>query len=249
MLHTIRRLARALPLLAIAACATAQPSPSGLLGESRQILLVTTRGWDSSAAMLRRYERAGESDGWRPVGTPMRAIVGRSGLGVGGDLLGGAGPAKKEGDGRAPAGIFSVGPAFGYAPSGAIPSMRMPYLHLIPSVECVDDIASPRYNTIADTTKVTKDWRSSEAMWRAGRFYEWGLLVGHNTSPIVPGNGSCIFIHVWGGPSVTTSGCTALDSADVVELLGWLDPSKAPLLVQMPEDDLARLGLRELLGG
>jgi L,D-peptidoglycan transpeptidase YkuD (ErfK/YbiS/YcfS/YnhG family) len=85
-------------------------------------------------------------------------------------------------------------------------------------------------------------------MWRAGRFYEWGLLVGHNTSPIVPGNGSCIFIHVWGGPSVTTSGCTALDSADVVELLGWLDPSKAPLLVQMPEDDLARLGLRALLG-
>ena len=247
MLPTIPDPLRMLPLLLlalVAGCAVAQPSHPVIPDESRQVLLVTTRGWDSSGALLRRYERVGSA--WRGVGGAMRAIVGRNGLGVALGALDGAGPAKHEGDGRAPAGIFSLGPAFGYASPDAIPALRMPYLRLVPGVECIDDIASPRYNTIADTTRVGKDWRSSEAMWRAGRFYEWGVVVGHNAHPIVPGNGSCIFLHVWGGPAVATSGCTALDVADVMALLAWLDPAKSPLLVQMPEEDLARLGLREL---
>ena len=36
-------------------------------------------------------------------------------------------PVKREGDGRAPAGIFSLSGAFGYAPPGEFPWLKLPY--------------------------------------------------------------------------------------------------------------------------
>ncbi|HEU4414166.1 MAG TPA: hypothetical protein VFT65_05235, partial [Candidatus Angelobacter sp.] len=64
--------------------------------------------------------------------------------------------------------------------------------------------------------------------------YRWGILVEHNSNPATPGAGSCIFMHIWRGPGQPTVGCTAMQQADLESLLGWLDPVRDPLLVQMP---------------
>ena len=71
-------------------------------------------------------------------------------------------------------------------------------------------------------------------MRRADDLYRWGILVDHNANPPVPGGGSCIFMHMWRGPGQPTVGCTAMPQADLELLLGWLDPERKPLLVQLP---------------
>ena len=67
--------------------------------------------------------------------------------------------------------------------------------------------------------------------------YQFGVFVAHNSDPIVPGASSCIFLHIWGdqshGPAGTV-GCTAMAEFNIRLLLRWLDPTKHPVLVQMP---------------
>jgi zinc D-Ala-D-Ala dipeptidase len=212
------------------------------LARSRQLVVVTTRDWDSVPGTLRRFERKNSKAKWQPVGAAVPVVVGRNGLGwgVGLGARAGDGPDKKEGDGKAPAGVFKLGPAFGFDASSSS-WLKMPYAPLTPSVECVDDVKSGQYNQIVDRNGVQAiDWRSSERMRSVGG-YRWGVVVGHNASPPVAGRGSCIFLHIWAGPEKGTAGCTAMGQPDLEELLRWLDAKKNPLLVQLPEAEYARL--------
>src|SRR5829696_3757437 len=111
------RLSLACALLACAQHAAGKtPAP---LARSRQLVVVTTRGWDDVPGTLRRFERQGIRGAWAKVGADVPVAVGRNGLGWGVGLFdagAAAGPQKKEGDGKAPAGVFALGPAFGFAP-------------------------------------------------------------------------------------------------------------------------------------
>ena len=215
------------------------------LARSRQLVVVTTGGWDALAGTLRRYERKGAKSAWRSVGAELPVVVGRNGLGWGEGLndARGDGPVKKEGDGKAPAGVFRLTSAFGYAPARDARWLRMPYLALTETIECVDDVNSSNYNLILDRNRVAPvDWKSSEQMRGQGESYRWGVVVAHNSDPPVAGRGSCIFLHVWRGPDKGTAGCTALEQARLEELMRWLDPQKRPALVQLPRAEYARLG-------
>ena len=230
-------------LLAAAAQPAAAKSPAPL-ARARQLVVVTTRGWDEVPGVLRRFERKGKRGAWARVGADVGVAVGRNGLGWGAGLVetgaAAAGPRKKEGDGKAPAGLFALGTAFGFAPLREAAWLRLPYTPLTPSVECVDDAASRRYNLIVDREEVVGvDWSSSERM-RSVEGYRWGLVVRHNAAPPVAGRGSCIFLHVWAGPGQGTAGCTAMEESSLKELLRWLDPQKGPLLVQLTGDEYAR---------
>ncbi|MEP7272621.1 MAG: L,D-transpeptidase family protein, partial [Acidobacteriota bacterium] len=109
-------------------------------------------------------------------------------------------------------------------------------------VECVDDVDSTHYNRLVDRAKTTTlDWKSSEQMLRRDEQYRWGIIVDHNANTPVPGGGSCIFIHIWAGPSNGTSGCTAMAHGQIEELLGWLIPGAGPVLVQLPQPEFSRL--------
>jgi L,D-peptidoglycan transpeptidase YkuD (ErfK/YbiS/YcfS/YnhG family) len=143
-----------------------------------------------------------------------------------------AGPTKREGDDKAPAGVFRLGTAFGYAKK-PLPT-RMRYVPLTPNIVAVDDPKSRYYNQLVDRTKVSDaDWQSAENMLLSDQRYKWGVWVKHNDPP-VPRGGSCIFLHVWKDRSTLTSGCTAMSERDMVRLLGWLDPAKEPRLIQLP---------------
>lgn len=249
-----------LPLCLLSIASLCPPLPAqvarittDVLGNSTQAIVVTTADWNAVPGRLRRYERTDTNAAWHAVGQPIEIVVGTNGLGWGigviralGDARAAADPVKKEGDGKSPAGVFTLGTAFGYA-AEALPGLKLPYLQLTPSIECVDDPRSKNYNRIVDRNTVTPDWNSSEHMREAGESYVWGAVVNHNgttrdaNAAPVPGGGSCVFLHIWHSADHGTAGCTAMTEANLKSLLLWLDPARKPLLVQMPEPTLHRV--------
>jgi L,D-peptidoglycan transpeptidase YkuD (ErfK/YbiS/YcfS/YnhG family) len=178
------------------------------------------------------------------VGAPVPVNLGRGGLGWGRGLHGlalGPGPVKREGDGRAPAGLFRVGPGFAYAPE-EVGAARLEVLRADADLICVDGVESAHYNRIVRRSAVAKDWKSFEEMLRADGQYRLGAVVAHNADPVTPGAGSCIFLHIWLGPGVASSGCTNMAPEAMLELLRWLDADKAPVLAQLPRAEFLRFG-------
>jgi D-alanyl-D-alanine dipeptidase len=198
---------------------------------SLQAVVVTTPSWAAVSGTGQRFERKRAGSKWRPAGDSFPVVVGRNGLAADPEVAAVMGaPAKHEGDGKAPAGMFPLTFAFGTAAETA-----MPFTNLEEFTECVDDVKSSHYNTVVNRMKVGNfDWHSSEKMLAVGGQYERGVFVAYNSFPAVKGNGSCIFLHIWKSPETGTAGCTAMKRQDLETILGWLQPSKNPYLVQMP---------------
>ncbi len=220
------------------------PPPVPPAQDARQLLVVTTAGWDTVPGTLRRFERDSLRGAWREVGEPVPIVVGRSGMGWGKGLhpeRPAAGPVKREGDGRAPAGAFRLGSAFGYASASAVPWIRMPYLRSTESFRCVDDVKSAYYNRVVDSAVVEKDWTGNvERMRLDDDRYKLGAIVEHNWGAQTrAGDGSCIFLHIWSGPGQGTAGCTAMSEVAIRDVLRWLDPDLSPTLVQLPRAEYA----------
>ena len=206
--------------------------------KSLQVVVVTTAGDEATTGTARRYERRSPKDKWKAVGEPFQVVVGRSGLAWGDELESAKLPAKikAEGDGKAPAGRFPLTAAFGTATKPT--EVELPYTKLDEYTECVDDTRSSFYNRIVDRMHVGNfDWRSSEKMKAVGDEYALGVFVAYNSFPIVPGRGSCIFLHVWKDASTPTSGCTAMPRNELERIVPWLQPTKFPYLVQLTADD------------
>jgi len=205
-------------------------STRDVVDASQQLIVVTSKNWDDIQGSAQRYERDGST--FKKSGDAFAVVLGKSGMAWGKGLFEpGEGPVKREGDGKAPAGVFKLGTAFGFDP---VAQTKLPYLALTPTTECVDDSQSSRYNKLVDGSVISKDWSSSEHMRNEDVLYRKGIVIDHNT-PATPGAGSCIFFHIWRGPTAPTAGCTAMDQADISRLFNWLDPRETPLLVQMPE--------------
>lgn len=240
-----------LPSLLLLACSwplvTARAATHEL-DRSRQCVVVLTENWTSTTGVMHSFERSRAT--WKERGPGFAVVVGKNGLGQGRGIVGlnfENAPEKREGDDRAPAGIFRLSSAFGYAPARAATWIKLPYLALSKQVEGIDDPISRHYNKLVDRSKLAKiDWRSSEQMRRDDVLYKWGVVVGHNSTAL-PGAGSCIFLHIWKSPASATAGCTAMPESDLVRLLQWLDPARHPILVQMPRANYramqARYGL------
>lgn len=215
-----------------AAPATASPIPA----HTRQLVTAIVPDWDAPTAELRLWLRDG--DRWRAAGPAWPAVIGRGGAAWGIGLHGdGApanrtGPVKREGDGKSPAGVFALAGTYGYAarpPDGA----GLPYTPVDATWKCVDDPASRHYNQIVNARTTAPDWASAEDMRRPDALYAWVVEVAHNATR-APGHGSCIFLHVWGGPDDTTSGCTAMDEPRLAALLAQLSPAASPAFVLLP---------------
>ena len=179
-------------------------------------MVVRSPDWAATAGTMQRYSRS-KDGGWEVVGAAIPVVVGRKGI---------AEPeAKREGDGKAPAGLFPLGTAFGFD-TGA--PTRMSYLQLKDSTECVDDVTSRFYNQIVDRNDVDPDWNSSERMRRITE-YKRGIAVDYNRERVA-GKGSCIFLHHWSGPASSTAGCIAMSEEDLLTVLSWLDPGAKPMI-------------------
>ncbi len=210
--------------------------------QPRQLIVVVTSNWQAVDGQLQRFEWTEPT--WQAIGKPIRVVVGRNGLGWGLGLhpMPEDGPQKKEGDGRAPAGIFALRYAFGFDPPEKLAGIKIPYVQCTGRLECVDDPKSSHYNQILDRpTNGAPDWNSSERMRSPDGEYRLGIVVEHNTSPPVPGGGSCVFMHIWSGPGIGTAGCTAMREGDIESLISWIDAQSFPVLVQLPQSECDRV--------
>jgi D-alanyl-D-alanine dipeptidase len=224
-------------LLALSLPASMRASRTSELEQCNQCVVVLTENWQSTTGTLRAFERDGRTETWKDRGPQVPVVVGKNGLGQGLGLVNegfSGAPTKKEGDNKAPAGIFRLSSAFGYAPKESAPWIKLPYLALAKDTEGIDDPASRYYNQLVNRSAIAQpDWHSSEQMLRKDALYKWGVVVQHNATAI-PGAGSCIFLHIWRDSASPTAGCTAMRENDLVALMRWLDPDHHPILVQMP---------------
>jgi len=221
-----------------------QKKDSPIPSESKQLLFATVSGWDEVKAELRRFERTDR--GWKQIGEAWPAVLGVHGAAWGrglhgnGSPAGQVGPVKVEGDGKSPAGVFTLRASFGYDKAPP-PGARLPYTRVDKDWLCIDDGASTHYNQVLDTGGVKVDWSSFEAMRRPDELYRRVIVVDHNPEPS-PGAGSCIFLHLWHGPDGGgTAGCTAMAPDPMEALLAWLDPAARPVYVLLPADRAAAL--------
>jgi zinc D-Ala-D-Ala dipeptidase len=231
----------AAPAVASQPSTAARAASTPLVG-ARQMVLVVTPDWDSTSGTLRRYVRASGTGAWRAVGAAVPIVVGRTGVAWDDSQVQPAKgePVKREGDGRSPAGAFALDTAFGFDIRQIASWVRLPYVQLRTTTECVDDDRSVHYNTIVNRDSVARvDWSSSERM-REIEQYAYGVHVAYNAPPR-PSRGSCIFLHIWGGPRSVTAGCTAMEQSALKTLIAWIDPKQRPMLVQLPASAVRRL--------
>lgn len=222
----------------------ATPAASSPLAGAGQLVLVVTKDWNTNQAWLRRFERSA-SGTWRPLGETVAVTVGRNGLAWGRGLHGtalGPGPVKVEGDGRAPAGVFTFSTAFAYQPEDLWKPAKMPMHRVTDRTVCVETINSKSYNRILDEDDRTpRDWVNPDRMLRPDGLYRYGLFVDHNAPDTKAGAGSCIFFHIWRRPGASTAGCTAMNMTAIQVILAWMDSARKPILVQLPQAELVRL--------
>lgn len=232
-------------LLAAAPVLARQAVPGiAQMQQARQLVVVTTSGWDDHQGHLQTYVRDGQ--GWKPAAQAFAVAIGKSGSAWGEGLFPPqkTGPQKQEGDGRSPAGIYGIGEAFGYAPTART---KLDYHQMQASNWCIDVPDSPFYNQIVDEKDVgalgvegASEHMRLDLHNNGDVRYRQGFVIAHNAKA-TPGRGSCIFAHLWRTPGEPTAGCTAMAPANMEALQAWLDPKKQPLFVLLPRAEYIRL--------
>ena len=194
---------------------------------SQQVILVVSKDFNNSSASMECYE-----DGEKVFET-LHVNIGKNGLGWGlGEIIltqNSDEPLKKEGDKKAPAGVFKLTNIFGYEEKR---NLHMPYLFASKKLICVDDVTSANYNQIIQMPDNRP--KSFEYMKRDDNQYELGIVVAHNKSGVKQG-GSCIFIHVEKFENAPTVGCTSMSLEELEKISSWLDKTKNPIVIQIPK--------------
>lgn len=185
-------------------------------GTSGSTQLVTvTASPHATSATLSTWVRRGTC--WRRVAGPWTARLGRSGLSS----------HKREGDGATPTGTYRFGATmYGIA---ANPGVRFRYHRLTCGDWWDEDPGSATYNEFRHVAcgAAPRFGGGSEALWKISPQYRYFAVISYNASPVVPGRGSAIFLHVAVG---ATAGCVSLPEARLVQLLRWLRPASRPLI-------------------
>jgi L,D-peptidoglycan transpeptidase YkuD (ErfK/YbiS/YcfS/YnhG family) len=194
------------------------PTPAVLAGipvGCKQALVVTPTGPHPFSATLTCYQK--NNDEWVVRSGPIPAVTGPKGITPA--------PNKKEGDGHTPAGIYALGPAFGYAPAIAT---KLLYRQCTDQDYWIDEAQDDQYNTWVVGKPVGKSY---ERMKRDDDAYAVGAVIQYNTKPVVKGKGSAIFFHVWTNADKPTAGCVAIERKTLEDILAWLDESQQPHIV------------------
>ena len=122
---------------------------------------------------------------------------------------------KREGDGATPVGRFPLRRVLWRADRLPQPETGLPVSPIAPDDGWCDDPADPAYNR-----PVKRPFAAShEELWREDGVYDVIVVMGHNDDPVVPGQGSAVFMHVARPNWDPTAGCVALPLPDLLRLL------------------------------
>jgi L,D-peptidoglycan transpeptidase YkuD (ErfK/YbiS/YcfS/YnhG family) len=183
---------------------------------SGQLITVTSPSIRSQSATLEFFVRRGGC--FRLTDGPYPALVGRNGLS----------DHHHEGDDTTPIGLFALqSTMYGVLPN---PGVAYAYHRLVCGDWWDEQSSSALYNHFVHVPCGTKPnfGGDSEALWQNTPAYDYFAVIAYNRHPIVPGNGSAIFLHVsTGRPTV---GCVSIPVADLVRILRGLRPDMNPLI-------------------
>jgi L,D-peptidoglycan transpeptidase YkuD (ErfK/YbiS/YcfS/YnhG family) len=153
--------------------------------------------------------------GARFRGRRFPCAVGRGGIGV----------KRAEGDGATPVGRHRIEAVLIRADR----LVRRRGARLIgPRDGWSDDPADPDYNRRVRTPRRF----GHEPLRRGDRQYDLIAVLDWNRSPVVPGRGSAIFLHVWCAPRHPTAGCIAFARADLAWILARWTPRSRVVVVE-----------------
>jgi L,D-peptidoglycan transpeptidase YkuD (ErfK/YbiS/YcfS/YnhG family) len=211
----------------------------GVPDECTQLIVGIAPDWNSIHGNLRLFQRAGGGK-WEPVAPAFPVLFGKTGLAWGSGLAGQNenGLRKTERDGRAPAGVFSMGKIYTYdaqLPTGA----DYPFHQVTTADAWVDDVKSPDYNrfvTIPDPAN-PPPWFAKQKMRHNDFAYRWLLEIRHNSDPPVPGAGSAIFFHIRRGVNRPTAGCTTMAEPELVKIITWMRAARHPCYALLPSPE------------
>ncbi|XQW86764.1 L,D-transpeptidase family protein [Thalassotalea piscium] len=210
----------------------------------KQLVVTIVENKQATSGTLFTFERATAEDGelasWQQYKLTTDVVVGKNGIAWGIGLHPDQkGEHKKEGDGKAPSGLFEFGTAFGYLPNV---QTHLPYVQMNASDYCIDVNDSPYYNQIVSTNLVGKQGvkGSSEPMRRDihlnDPLYKKGIVIKHNVNNVRAG-GSCIFMHIWRENHKPTAGCTAMSETALDQVLSWLDKVNHPVYLLLTKGE------------
>src|SRR5688572_22936501 len=103
-----------------------------LLSQSTQYIKVWAEDWNAIKGKLQLFSRQSIYAEWQADSEPFDVVLGKNGLAWGHGLhqiLANAINIKKEGDNKAPVGVFKISAAFGYSEQSPNPNFPYIYLH------------------------------------------------------------------------------------------------------------------------
>lgn len=156
------------------------------------------------------------ADGFLDLGgEKVRCALGRSGVKPAAD--------KREGDGASPAGVWPIRRVLYRPDRGPVPATAFELQPISRHDGWCDDPKDSAYNRPISLPYPA----SAEHMWMEGGVYDIVVVLGHNDDPVVPGMGSCIFLHLSKPDYSPTQGCVAIARPDLEALLAKARPGDA----------------------
>ena len=206
-----------------------------------QAIVGTTKGWNSSYLTLKRYQKNSKGV-WYAVDDAWSGRLGANGMAWGRGLhpIPAGTRMKKEGDRRAPAGVFHLGGAWGYrADTKHHPNLS--YSRITSRDLWIENSNSKNYNKHIRLDREPSDtWEKKAQMRQGDHAHSLKLFIKHNATTPIPGDGSAIFFHIWrGGGSKATFGCTTMAESQLKSLIQWVDPKKNPVYILLPKSEYA----------
>ncbi len=186
-----------------------------MLDSIDQLLVVFNDSPENHQATLVALEKT--KNGWITKSIPIPTGIGNNGF---------ANPNKKrEGDGKSPTGLFSLGQLFCYDTTNVETSM--PYIQTTDKDKWIDDPSSENYNKHIRGETNAKSYENLKLQSNA---YKYCMVIEYNTHHIVKNRGSAIFFHL-GSKYESTAGCVAITETNMKFILKWLKPKHNPAII------------------
>ena len=125
---------------------------------------------------------------------------------------------KKEGDYKTPKGIFEIENLYYREDRIQKPLTKLKCIQIKKDTGWCDDIKHKSYNKLIKI----KDNCSHEKLFRRDQKYDLLIPIKYNFDNVIPGKGSCIFLHLTKNYK-PTAGCIALKKKDFKILLKLVD--------------------------
>jgi L,D-peptidoglycan transpeptidase YkuD (ErfK/YbiS/YcfS/YnhG family) len=185
--------------------AAGAPWFANAVGNATQVVSVASTG--GSNATMDIYQRT--AAGWQALRTGVPTHVGSAGMA----------PQARSGVPATPMGVYTLDSAFGTAPN---PGGGLPYTQVTgQNYWWSGDDHSPTFNSMQVCPKAQCPFNTADSENLNIPQYKHAVVMGVNKNK-AQGGGSAFFFHTTDGHP--TEGCVAVDDAQLVSIMKWLQP-------------------------